>query len=169
MFARKHLNDLIKLIFKPDIGIEQIIERLRELKDEFELADIDDISFGSSCNKYDKYILNDSNNLEFASGVGVHVRGAGIHNYLIKQSKKYQNRYELIKEGDKVKYYYTDESNPDLRSFSYIPGLYPIEFAPSIDYDKQFEKCMINPINRFIKVIGLPLISPDLYYTSALF
>ena len=35
-----------------------------------------------------------------------------------------------------------------------MPGAYPIEYAPEIDYDKQFEKMILEPCNRIIKIIG---------------
>ena len=53
--------------------------------------------------------------------------------------------------------------------FSYLPGDYPYEFAPSVDYDVQFEKCMIDPLNRVLKAIGLQKLDTNLIYASALF
>ena len=64
-------------------------------------------------------------------------------------------KYDFLKSGNKIKYYYTkDEKFP---VFAYAPGEYPIEIAPDIDYDIQFEKCMLSIINRFVKVLNMPV------------
>ena len=53
--------------------------------------------------------------------------------------------------------------------FAYMPGEYPYEFAPEIDYELQFEKCMIDPINRILKVLGLQTLNRNLIYSTSLF
>ena len=53
--------------------------------------------------------------------------------------------------------------------FGYLPGNYPIELAPAVDYDMQFSKCIIDPLNRFISAIGLPPISSELIVRTQLF
>jgi hypothetical protein len=49
-----------------------------------------------------------------------------------------------------------------------LPGAYPIEYAPEIDYDKQFEKMILEPCNRIIKIIGYTTLTSNLCYTAAL-
>jgi hypothetical protein len=72
-----------------------------------------------------------------------------------------RRKYEFIKSGTKIKYYYckNDETNG---IFAYIRGAYPIEFAPEIDLDTQFEKCILSPINAIIQPLGMPLINKRL-------
>jgi len=41
--------------------------------------------------------------------------------------------------------------------------------APAIDYDLQFAKSIVDPINRFISAIGLPPISSELIVRTQLF
>jgi hypothetical protein len=38
-------------------------------------------------------------------------------------------------------------------------GSYPIEFAPAIDYDIQFSKSILSPINSIIEPLGMPTIT----------
>lgn len=167
-FARKEIKNIIALLFEDNVTPQKLISYIREIKEKFKLAQIEDISFSRSIGDYEKYVINDKNKLEFASKVSIHVRGAGIHNYLVNNSK-FKNKYELLKSGDKIKFYYTKEKNENLKSFAFSPGQFPIELALEIDYDIQFEKSIIDPVNRFIKVMGLPLISPELFYTQTLF
>ena len=50
-----------------------------------------------------------------------------------------------------------------------MPNEHPYEIAPQVDYDTQFEKCMIDPLNRVLKAIGLQTLDTNLIYASALF
>lgn len=105
--------------------------------------------------------------LEVVKGAHFSVKAAAVHNYLLSKNKEHQLKYDFIKSGTKVKYYYTtDEKYP---VFAYIPGEYPIEIAPPIDYNLQFEKCMLSIINRFVKVLGMPEINKRVSVMMPLF
>lgn len=166
-FARDKLTELSKYLFKDDPDEKTLIRMLVDLKKKFKLADVDDISFGSTANDYEKHVLEDTNNIELRKGCPIHTRGAAVYNHLVKNSK-YFDKYELIKSGEKVKYYYAQDKNPDIYVFSYIQNDYPIELAPQIDYDKQFEKAIIAPLNRLAGAVGLNPIRTDLIYTNNL-
>jgi hypothetical protein len=75
----------------------------------------------------------------------------------------------LIKSGDKVRYYYARQEDGGQNVFAYLPGNFPSEFAPPVDYDTQFAKCIIDPINRFIAATGLPPLPPELIVRTQLF
>ena len=65
------------------------------------------------------------------------------------------------KSGSKVKYYYC-KNNSVNPIFAYMRGSYPMEFAPEIDYDEQFMKAILSPINSIIAPLGLPEITKRL-------
>lgn len=166
-FARKHLNEIIRIFFSQEkLNVKEVVQYLKKIKKEFKLANIEDITFSLRSNGYNKYIIDDQNVFEYASGCQYHIRGAGYHNYLLGKSN-YKNKYQRIGNGDKVKVYYTKDKNCD--SFAYSQGNYPYEFAPEVDYEMQFEKCILDPLNRIIKVIGLTQLDRNLLYTSSLF
>ncbi len=164
-FAREKLKEFLKYIFvkkKKDFNLQEFIKMLKKTKEEFKLQDIDDISETTSIGDYRKSIINDTTKFEIASGCPMHVRGSGLHNYLLNSSK-FKGKYELIRSGDKVKHFYVvDKYNPNNNCFAYKVGNYPYEFAPQIDYDLQFSKQIIDPINRFIRVLGYPDIPSSL-------
>ena len=82
-------------------------------------------------------------------------------NYLLHKNKSLQSKYDFIKSGTKIKYYYCkDKSIND--TFAYVRGSFPLEFAPDIDLDVQFEKCILSPINSIIEPLGLPTINKRL-------
>jgi hypothetical protein len=133
------------------------------------LSNIEQISMSSNCNDYEKGISDDREKLVVNLSCPIHVRAAGCHNYLLNNSK-WKNKYQLIKSGDKIRYYYAKvEGGNDQNVFAYLPGNYPVEVAPPVDYDLQFAKCIIDPLNRFLNAMGIPSISEALFIKTQLF
>lgn len=170
-FAREKIIDIVKYIFShPDnFNIKDLLKQVKKLRKEFELAEIDDISMQSSCSKYNEKVFNDEVlPLQFVSGAHFAVKSAGHFNYLLKQNKELQSKYEFIKSGTKIKYYCCkDKSVTDM--FAYIRGSYPHEFAPPIDYDEQFAKSILSPINSIIEPLGMPEITKRLSVVMDIF
>ena len=46
---------------------------------------------------------------------------------------------------------------------------HPKEFAPFVDFDKQFAKKIIEPVNRILEVMGVRPIPETLIVTNSLF
>ena len=86
---------------------------------------------------------------------------------ILNNNSKFKNKYKLIGNGEKLKIY--NCKTPISEVFAYLPGEHPYEIAPKVDYDTQFEKCMIDPLNRVLKAIGLQTLDTNLIYASALF
>jgi DNA polymerase elongation subunit (family B) len=170
-FARDKIVHIVKYLFShPDtFNIKDLLKLVKNLRKEFELADIDDICMQSSVSKYEIKVLDDSKlPLQFVSGAHFAVKSAAHHNYLLLKSKEYQQKYEFIKSGNKIKYYCCkDKSITDM--FAYTRGSYPIEFAPAIDYDEQFSKSILSPINSIIEPLGMPEITKRLSVVMDIF
>jgi DNA polymerase elongation subunit (family B) len=170
-FARDKIVGIVKYLFShPDtFNIKDLLKLVKNLRKEFELAEIDDICMQSSVSKYDVKVLNDKSlPLQFVSGAHFAVKSAAHYNYLLSKSKEYQQKYEFIKSGTKIKYFCCkDKSITDM--FAYIRGSYPIEFAPQIDYDTQFEKSILSPINSIIEPLGMPEITKRLSVVMDIF
>lgn len=172
-FAREKLVEALKIIFRkqdkpsPE-DLQELVYFMKETKKQFKLCNIDDISFNKRTNNIDKYIVDDQIELQFGLKCPPNVKAAGYYNYLLNQNKKYKNKYRLIGNGEKLKIYHcADTALSDM--FSYLPGDFPYEFAPPVDYDVQFEKCMIDPLNRVLKAIGLQSLDTNLIYATSLF
>lgn len=167
IFARTHLQELATyLLLTDNINIKEFTNKLKSIKKLFKLANIDDISFSKRVNNYKQYIVNDYDKFEFGLKCPPGVKAAGYHNYLLNNSK-YREKYNLIGNGEKLKIYYSKD--PHCEVFAYSPGDFPSEIAPDIDYDTQFEKCILDPINRFVKVMGYKEYDKNLLYTSSVF
>lgn len=170
-FAREKIVSIVKYLFShPDtFNIKDLLKLVKGLRKEFELADIDDICMQSSVSNYEVKVLNDKSlPLQFVSGAHFAVKSAAHYNYLLMKNKDYQSKYEFIKSGSKIKYYCCkDKSVTDM--FAYIRGSYPIEFAPPIDYDEQFNKSILSPVNSIIEPLGMPEITKRLSVVMDIF
>jgi DNA polymerase elongation subunit (family B) len=164
LFARNKIVDIVKYLFlNPDsFNIKELIKLVKNLRKEFELADIDDIAMQSSCSNYDNKIIDDKNlPLQYVSGAHFAVKSSAYYNYLLYKNKPLQDKYEFIKSGTKIKYY-TCKNKSINDSFAYMRGSFPIEFAPEIDMDIQFSKAILSPINSIIEPLGMPTITDRL-------
>ncbi|MDE6740161.1 MAG: hypothetical protein K2K07_13855, partial [Lachnospiraceae bacterium] len=99
----------------------------------------------------------------------IHVKGAGIANFMLNkpENKNYKAKYNKIRTRDKVKFYYT--TDPNYPVFAFLPGEFPLEYAPPIDYNKQFENLILTPLNKVLAILKHPELTPDLCFTTALF
>ena len=67
-----------------------------------------------------------------------------------------EGKYQAIQDGERIKYLYLKVPNPTKdRIISFITKL-PTEFGLEqyIDYDLQWEKTFLEPLNGILKVIG---------------
>jgi DNA polymerase elongation subunit (family B) len=170
VFARTRLKELLKIIFqeRSKLNMRKFADMLKKDKEAFALDSVENISMSASVNDYEKAIGEDRKQLIINDHCPMHARAAGYHNYLMNNSK-WKNKYQLIKSGDKVRYYYARNDEGGENVFAYLPGNYPVEIAPAVNYDIQFAKCIIDPINRFIAATGLPPLSPELIVKTQLF
>mgnify|MGYP001605968951 CR=1 FL=1 len=168
--ARKQLAEALKILLdeRPTTEmLSRLISFLKTAKKEFKMADPDDISHNKRTNNLQKYILDDTDVFKIESKCPANVKAAGFYNYLLNQSPKYKNKYRMIGNGEKLKIYYCKHNVSDM--FAYFPGSHPYEIAPPIDYDVQFEKSIIDPINRILTTIGLQSLTSNLIYSTSLF
>jgi len=168
--ARKQLTNAVEILLseKPTAEtIAKLVEFLKKSKKEFKLADIDEVCFNRRTNNIDKYVIDDTDELQLALKCPANVRAAGFHNYLLNNKPQYKSKYKLNSNGEKLKIYHTNHHVSDL--FAYQAGEHPYEFAPPVDYEIQFEKSVIDPINRILIVLGLQTLNRNLIYSTSLF
>jgi DNA polymerase elongation subunit (family B) len=166
-FARKVLKEMIKLVCNKGKTLlyADIVKILKDYKKEYIMQNPDDIAKTQAIGDYEKYCLEDKNTIQLAEKCPINVRAAAIYNNKLFNSK-WKTKYNIIKTGDKLKFYYsTDESNV----FGFLPGLYPYEFAPEVNYDLQFEKTIVDPFNRILEAMGYNPVPGNLIYARSLF
>jgi DNA polymerase elongation subunit (family B) len=167
-FARKVLKEMIKMACEKGKNIQyaDVVKRLKEYKKEYVLQNPDDVAKTQSLGDYEKYCLEDKKQIRLAEKCGQNVRASAVYNHIILNSPKWKTKYNLIKTGDKVKYYYTKDGN---EVFGFLPGNFPYEFAPTVDYDLQFEKTIVEPFNRILTSMGFNPVPGNLIYARSLF
>jgi DNA polymerase elongation subunit (family B) len=130
-WARDNLTKITKLFLKKgyDISIDDdIILLLKQLKEEFKLKNIDDISFNFRMGVYDKYVKSE-NPIVIEKGIPIYARAGVIYNNRLIVNG-IEGKYEKLMEGDKIKFYYCNEEQTGVDVFAYSPGSYPIEIFP---------------------------------------
>ena len=85
----------------------------------------------------------------------INSRAALLYNNLLKQHAL-ENTYEMIKEGEKIKYIYLNPKNPIREDVIAFPEVLPPEFGLHryIDNDTQFEKSFLDPAKIILNAIG---------------
>ena len=112
----------------------------------------EEIAFPRSANNLAKY---HSGSTIYMKATPLHVRGALLHNHYIK-AKKLDKKYELIKEGDKVKYLYLKEPNPiKENSIAFTTSLpKELDLHKYVDYHTMFDKSFLEPMRTILDCLG---------------
>lgn len=151
--VRKALKEAVSITLTQDEAtLKSFVERT---ENNWGKLDPEEIAFPRSVNGIKEY--SDSNSI-FRKGTPIHVRGALIYNHLIK-TKNLEKKYQLIQEGDKIKFLYLREPNTLGTHVISFLGELPTEFRVHqyVDYDTMFEKTFIEPLNSLLECIGWQL------------
>lgn len=217
-FARTQIRKVIDYIFDnpKNKSISPLLKLVKDIKMQFELQSIEDISETTSCNNYKDYVFDDTETWTYLGGVPFGVKAASYYNFRLNSKPELKKQYELIKSGNKVKIYYCkydkniqphidevrkpkydaqgklmlnkdgsqqynvtktikfykDDNGKvgDVNDrFAYLRGMLPMEIAPKVDYDKQFEKVILDNINKYIVAMGHPELNKRLSVITPLF
>jgi len=155
IWARDHLSTLTKIVLEKGNTIdpeEDILPLFNSIKKEMLLKNIDELAQTFSCRVYDKYVKSERN-LELLKGIPIYARAASYYNHMLI-TNKLVGKYQKVKQGQKIKYYYPKENSKEWDVFAYAPGNYPTEFALPLDYNKQFFALIVEPINRQLLALG---------------
>lgn len=171
-FVRRNIYRVINYLFtNPEqVNIYEVLKIVKQIKKEFELADIEDISMTSSCTNYDSKVNDDTLGVDVKLGAHFGVKAACFHNYLLNKNSEYKTKYDMIKSG-RIKYYYC--KHPVNNVFAYLRSFHPYEIVEKekviIDIDEQFDKTFLAIVNKFIVPLGLPEINKRLSVLTSLF
>jgi len=171
-FVRENIYEFLRYLFSnPDnLNIRKILLLVKDLKKQFMMADINDISMTTSCSNYPIKVIDDVTDVVTVKGAHFGVKAACLHNYLLNKNSEYKVKYDNIR-GGRIKYYYCD--HPKNNVFAYMRSMHPYEIVEkenvNIDYDEQFDVSMLSIINRFLEPIGLPTINKRLSVLNSIF
>ena len=147
---REGLREAVKLVLtKSERHLQKFVsdfeEKFREYRPE-------EISFPRSVNGVEKYTDRSS---IYRQGTPMHVRGSLLYNHYLKEMKL-DKKYELIREGDKIKFLYLKEPNTIGENCIAFVSSIPEEFnlKKFADYDIMFEKAFLEPMNTILNGVG---------------
>ena len=147
--CRQALLDMIRLTLLQD---EKTVQQyIADFKAKFVNMQFEDIAFPRTMNNISKMTLANG----FGKGTPPHIRGAIQFNRLLK---KYglEKDWETMKDGEKGKFIYLREPNnigTNVLSFNHtVPKEF--DFVKYIDFEKQFAKAIIEPMEIILNPIG---------------
>jgi hypothetical protein len=128
------------------------IRYISDFREKFKTLPFEDIAFPRGCNGLDEY--GDERTI-YKKGTPIAVRGALVYNRMLKD-KKFENKFPMINEGDKVKFCYALLPNPLHENIICCPGILPRQLGLEkyIDHDTQFQKAFIDPVKTILDAIG---------------
>ena len=144
------LKEAVRLCLTSDEATLQ--EYIKKTRKEFVNLPAEDIAFPRGCNNLHKY--TDSANI-YAAKTPMQVRGSLLYNFYLKKHKLDQ-KYEMIKEGDKIKFLYLKEPNTLKENCISFNTKIPTEFNIHryVDYNLMFEKAFLDPMNTIVQALG---------------
>ena len=148
--CRDKIKDALKLIIS---GTEKDLNTfIQDFRKEWLELKPDMIAFPRSCNGLSKWAT--SNGI-FKKGCPMHVKGALLYNFQLKD-KKLLKKYPEIMDGEKVKFVYLKNPNPfQANVFTFLTECpTELDVKKYVDYEKQFEKSYVEPLKFITESIG---------------
>lgn len=160
-FVRELLRESVFYILSHrEIDMRDFLNHVRMQKSKFMVADVKDISISMRINSYDKMVIRAKDDVfEYAPGTTLQVKAASVYNNELRKSK-YKHKYQPIRSGMKIQYYYTTDQRCE--AFAFVNGDPCYEFMFPVDYEKQFESIFLSPLNIIITAIGMSPLSRSL-------
>lgn len=148
--VRKALKDCVNIILNETE--DKLQDYVTDFKIKFNSMSIEEISFPRGVNGIYRY---QDSALIYKKGTPIHVRGSILYNKILLDNKLDSN-YELIKDGDKVKFCYLKVPNHYKENVIAFSDKLPKEFDLNrfIDYNTMFEKVFTEPLKSITDKIG---------------
>ena len=127
---------------------ETIQKFIADFKQEFKSLPPEDVAFPRGCNGMVKY--RDTSSI-YRKGTPIAVKGALLYNFHLKD-KGLDRKYEVIKDGEKVKFLYLKVPNTINDTVVSFTSRLPVELDlhEYVDYNKQFEVSFLEPLKTIL-------------------
>ena len=148
--VRNALKDVISIIVKGNES--EVHSFVSQFRDVFHGLPAEKVAFPRSCNGLPEYA--DPTGI-YKKGTPIATKGSLIFNHNLRRMKL-TDRYQEIREGDKIKFIYLKVPNPMSERVIAFSSKIPDEFNLEgfYDHDLQFEKTFLEPLKSILSVIG---------------
>jgi len=148
--CRSLLKEAVKIALNENEAALQ--KYINTQKDRYLHLSAAEIAFPRGVNNLTKYTSKAD---IYAKGTPMHVRGALLYNYYIKE-RGIDHKYPIINEGEKIKFVYLQTPNPIKENCIGFIGELPAELGLTkyVDYDTMWDKSFIEPLNGIIESLG---------------
>lgn len=147
-------RDALKKIFKVIMTEDEttVQTAIEQFKNYFKTLEPDQIAFPRGVTQVKKW--QDRNTL-YKKGTPIHVRGSILYNKLVEDNQL-KKKYELINNGEKIKFIYLRQPNSIHENVIAFPSYLPEEFGlrKYIDHETQFQKTFLDPIEPVLEAVG---------------
>jgi len=161
--CREYIKKTLELIMSTD---EKTVQKyIADIRQEFRTLSFEQVAFPRSCN-FIKWETNHKTGQRYPGtyadkdtiykkATPIQVKGGLLYNHYLH---KYNltKKYEEVKSGEKIKFSYLVKPNPFRDTVISCPDVLPHEFGLEqyIDYDTQFVKGYLDPIEIILHAIG---------------
>lgn len=147
--CRKYIKDALKIIME---GTEdELIDFIATKREEFCSLPPEDIAFPRTANNISKF---KDHVTMFRKGTPIHIRGCILYNHKIIENKL-ENKYNLINDGEKIKFLHLKMPNPVSNNVLSFISKWPehLKLTEYVDYDIMYDKGFVDPLRNILEVI----------------
>lgn len=148
--VRDKFRETFKIIMLGDEKAAQ--DYIAQFKSEFKTLTPEEIAFPRGVSNVTKYV---NHNTIYTKGTPIGSRAAILYNYHTK-AQGLSKHMKPINNGDKIKFTYLRKPNPIKENVIAFPDYLPekLNLHKYVDYDLQFEKSFLNPIEPIFRAVG---------------
>lgn len=150
--CRDALKGAIQIIMNK--GEAEVQNYISEFREKFETFSFEEIAFPRGISDLNKYVVS-GDELVIPKGCPIHVRGGLVYNHKLRKMNL-TKKYEVIKDGEKIKFCYMTLPNPTRQNIISVMRTLPREFNLDmyIDRELQFEKAFLDPLRAILDSVG---------------
>ena len=147
--CRDKFKEIFRVIIDQGEPATQLF--IADFRKEFAKLEPEEVSFPRGVHDLDKW--GDSKTI-YKKGCPIHVRGALVYNHMIKKLGL-EKKYELIRNGEKIKYCYLKMPNGIKENIISYPQNLPKEFDlhRHVDYNMQYDKSFVSPLSHLLDAV----------------